>query len=376
MSPFHPTIAIAGATSSLGLHIVLALLRTPSPPKILIHTRAPASDQPFKPPLIDLNAHPNITVIFSAPYDSPEELTALLTHHNVHTLIVSIGSTNSGTPLPTLMQVQSNLLTAALATPSIKRFIPSEWECAPSHRQQGTGAEIGFPGYKNEFLTHLLAASRNRLEVGIFAIGIFMDYFSPAYMYSSDPEGGQAVVPPIGFTIFVDFVARRAHMFRDSDGGGAGMRLVLSRDIAKAVAIAVLTPDWAELLPADVEGQPTNEPAVYEFRVNGSFHNPQQLVDIGERLLPGDSFSIEYHDADQLAVTSEEARLKGDLMGWLMSAGMLNCRRGQYVWEDGEGFDVKDRLAENVCVVDMSRVIKERGEVVWTLEDVLGKFGA
>ncbi|KAF8471728.1 hypothetical protein BDZ91DRAFT_716389 [Kalaharituber pfeilii] len=366
------TIALAGGTFSIALHILNALLKSPHNFQVLLLTRAarpdPSSPQQsvFKVPNFPLAEHPNLTISYSTPYDRVEQLSLLFRSHNVHTVVSAIGSMEN---LQGLRDSQINLYEAAKQSDTVKRFVPSEWEGSPSRRSKGNESEFGYFGIKNEVLDYIIKdiLSGKGLEVGYFIPGVFMDYFSKKYFTDTSEEGGKGYLPDIGFPFLVDFKARVANFPAHDDGqtGDWKVRWTFAQDVGKFTALVLGEENWNALSSASPVKP---EKPLYEFRIGTSRTSATDLIGIGTRLPPGTPLEVLTTPIAQLAAEAAQAMKNGDVYTNFEKEALVATGKGIFDWDDSENLE-----SENIVLVNVKDVWEH--EHAWQLEEFLQRWG-
>ncbi|KAM0330565.1 hypothetical protein ACHAQA_003512 [Verticillium albo-atrum] len=178
------TIAVAGGTRGIG-RTIAETIKGQGKHAVIILSR---------------NESPSVEVetgceVIAVDYDNVEALTKVLTENQVDTVISSMFLTTTGKP-------QSNLVLAAEASPSTRRFIPSIWGI-PYTVKQLNDFPIGRA--KLEALEELKVSS---LEYTLFYVGYFLDFWGYPHIKSNqvhnviavDIENNVAAIPGTGET--------------------------------------------------------------------------------------------------------------------------------------------------------------------------------
>ncbi|KAK8059051.1 phosphoserine aminotransferase, partial [Apiospora saccharicola] len=167
--------------------------------------------------------------ILQADYSSEDKLQAQLTEHKVQVIICAFLMDNDSAS-----DAQLRLIRAAEKCPSVRRFIPSEFNV-----EYDAGDDV-LPYPKKRF--HRLARreleERTRtLEYSYVYPGMFMDYFGLPRVKS--------VLRPLCF--FVD--PAHAQAILPTDGGEAKMSMTSTTDFARYLALALdLEEPWPRVL--------------------------------------------------------------------------------------------------------------------------------
>ncbi|KAK4061637.1 uncharacterized protein Triagg1_10179 [Trichoderma aggressivum f. europaeum] len=202
-------VAVAGGTGGLGRAIVGELAN--SDHETIVLTR---------------EHNINHTMIAGATlvaidYTNVEAIVRTLNDHQIHTVISSI-------VIKSLEQseAQINLIRAAEATPSVKRFTPSEFGTPRLDASIKAGAVIS-TSYKDASIAEL---EKTHLEYTLFSHGVFMDYYGMPKC--------QSYLTPWVFAIDI------AHKVAGIPGSGNVPAVyTYSGDVAKFVVAATGLPD-------------------------------------------------------------------------------------------------------------------------------------
>ncbi|PYH49127.1 uncharacterized protein BP01DRAFT_352646 [Aspergillus saccharolyticus JOP 1030-1] len=180
-------IAVAGGTGGVGKTIVETLVQETTH-KIIILTRSP----PRQPP----SPHENRIQHLQINYDNIPELETLLTSNNITTIISAIGITTEET-----CQAQLNLIDAAEQSPTVTRFIPSEYSFIQTEELLPIDPSIKYWLAAATKLQHCTSLKSTRVIPGFF-----MDYWGMPHarthlqpgVFGIDVEHCRAAIPGDG----------------------------------------------------------------------------------------------------------------------------------------------------------------------------------
>ncbi|EOO02461.1 putative nmra-like family protein [Phaeoacremonium minimum UCRPA7] len=194
-----PVVAVAGGTGGLGRALVDAIIATGKyEVKILSRQSNPA-----------LEAELDVTVL-AVDYSNINAVTKTLEQHNVHTVISALSLLPFNGP-----PKEVELIRAADASKTTKRFIPSDWGFHPDSYVKEDEGRIPFVAYKR--LSQAELAKTVDLEHTSFVNGFILDYWGMPHIktYMSpmtdvvDIKHNVAAIPgsgdmPIIFTLTAD----------------------------------------------------------------------------------------------------------------------------------------------------------------------------
>lgn len=223
-------VALAGASSGLGLSILQAIRATNKHTLMLLSRHAQPSLS-----TLGIAVHP-------VTYTDHAHLVRLL--RGVHTLISTIATFDSS-----LLTTQLALLAAAKEA-GVKRFAPSEYAGASNE---------GVDGYAyKEAVWEAVRASG--LEYTRFACGLFMNLF-----VTGTPRGEEAALAGLSRWDFV--VNIRAGTADVPGDGEARVTFTESRDVAKFVAASLDLDEWEEVCGMEGETLTFNEVVILAEKV-------------------------------------------------------------------------------------------------------------
>ncbi|UKZ76905.1 hypothetical protein TrVFT333_004620 [Trichoderma virens FT-333] len=197
-------VAVAGGTGGLGRTIVEALTNSDHETVVLTREQNLQSTTIAGATLVAID------------YTNVEAIVRTLNDHQIHTVISTIvikGLEQS--------EAQINLIRAADAAPSVKRFTPSEFG-TPDLKRAAVPT-----GYKDAAIAEL---EKSHLEYTLFSHGVFMDYYGMPKI--------QSYLMPWVFAIDI------AHKVAGIPGSGNVPAVyTYSGDVAKFVVAAIGLPD-------------------------------------------------------------------------------------------------------------------------------------
>ncbi|KAK9778850.1 putative NmrA-like family protein [Seiridium cardinale] len=215
-------IAVAGGLGDLGRLITNALFDH-GKYEVYVMSRKIVQDSPGRTSPLTGKSY---TPIIQTDYSSEEALTEQLTKHHVDVVICAFVM-----DCDSASDAQLRLIRAAERSPSVRRFIPSEFN-----------VEYNVPDNVLPYLEkrfHLIARREleqtSTLEYAYIYPGMFMDYFGLPRVASSlrplcffvDPEKGLAVLP---------------------DDGEAKMSMTFTTDATRYIALALELDKWPRIL--------------------------------------------------------------------------------------------------------------------------------
>ncbi|KAJ3544648.1 hypothetical protein NM208_g2943 [Fusarium decemcellulare] len=244
-------LAVAGGADGLGRAIVDAI-RNDGKHEIIILSRRAHKD-------------PAVTVV---DYSSIEDLRNLFEREKIHTVVSTIGAYTEAHH-----RSQMNMIEAADLSPSVKRFIPSEFgfHIKPeiAHRS------VSFP-FKLETLKRL---EKSGLEFTLIHTGVFLDYL----VYPRVPSYLQCQ------TVWVHLGLNIAALPGD---GNVPVAFTHSEDVGKLVALILDVPRWERRYYAVANRLTLNELVKIAEEVKGNpiavKYDPREMLERGEcTILPG-----------------------------------------------------------------------------------------
>ncbi|KAK4065675.1 hypothetical protein Trihar35433_7795 [Trichoderma harzianum] len=246
-------VAVAGGTGGLGRTIVEALAN--SDHETVVLTR-------------EQNIHRTTVAgatLIAVDYTNVEAIVRTLNDHQIHTVI-------SCMVIKSLEQseAQINLIRAAEAAPSVKRFTPSEFGTPRLEASTKTGAAVSI-SYKDEAIAEL---QKSHLEYTLFSHGVFMDYYGMPKC--------QSYMTPWVFAIDI------AHKVAGIPGSGNVPAVyTYSGDVAKFVVAAIGLPEgtWHKHSTMIGDRRTLNEVLGTAESIRGSFkvqYDTMQKLQQGE----------------------------------------------------------------------------------------------
>ncbi|RGP63747.1 hypothetical protein FSPOR_8353 [Fusarium sporotrichioides] len=195
---------------------------------------------------------------FAVDYSDVASLTTFLEEHNVHTVISAFGINAKS-----LATSQMNLIKAADASKTTKRFIPSSF--AMTYPRDGLKILPPLQSYFDS----LDSLSKTRLEWAVVHNGTFLDYYFPSTLKSYYNHG----------TVVVDIPNTAAGI------PGTGDELITftyTFDVARFVVAALDRPAWPR-----------------ELRIVGDTLTYNELIKLAENAR-GVKFDVKYDDLEKL----------------------------------------------------------------------------
>jgi hypothetical protein len=177
--------------------------------------------------------HPTI----HTDYSSESALTEQLTEYKVNVVICAFIMDNDS-----VCDAELRLIRAADRCPSVKRFVPSEFNV----EYDVSDDVLPYPEKRFHVIARRELAKTSTLEYTYIYPGMFMDYFGLPRISSSlhqlcffvDPENGTAVLP---------------------DDGEARMSMTFTTDAARYLALALELDKWPQIMTTVVSTVSLNE---------------------------------------------------------------------------------------------------------------------
>ncbi|KAF4472946.1 hypothetical protein FALBO_161 [Fusarium albosuccineum] len=260
-------VAVAGGSGDLGAIIVEALFETEKYDVRVLSRKAPA--MPFM--RISPTTGEAYLPFVEANYSSEAALIETLSKYKVEVIICAFGLRNDAA-----CDAQLQLIRAADKAPSVKRFIPSEFNIDYS-----LGDAVPYPN-KRFHLAARRELEKTSLEFSHIYAGMFMDYY---------------VIPKFTTTIrplcfFVDPVNNAAVL---ADDGEAKMSMTLTEDIARYTVLALELDKWPKVMTTAPSTISLNElVALFEKHTGHKFQVQYQPV---SKLLEHDSIPLPENSA-------------------------------------------------------------------------------
>ncbi|KAM6479574.1 hypothetical protein HDV62DRAFT_399686 [Trichoderma sp. SZMC 28011] len=232
-------VAVAGGTGGLGRTIVEALANSDHETVVLTREHN-----------IHRTTIAGVTLV-AVDYTNVEAIVRALNDHQIHTVISSM-------VIKSLEQseAQINLIRAAEAAPSVKRFTPSEFGTPRFEASTKTGAAVSI-SYKDAAIAEL---EKSHLEYTLFSHGVFMDYYGMPKC--------QSYMTPWVFAIDI------AHKVAGIPGSGNVPAIyTYSGDVAKFVVAAIGLPEgtWHKHSTMIGDRRTLNEVLGIAESIRGSF---------------------------------------------------------------------------------------------------------
>ncbi|UNI22898.1 hypothetical protein JDV02_008742 [Purpureocillium takamizusanense] len=215
-------VAVAGGLGDMGSLITKALFDT-GKHEVYVMTRKLPQDRSERTSPVTGNRY---LPFLETDYSSEEALAEQLAKHNVSVVICAFSLHNDSAA-----DAQVRLIRAADRTPSVRRFLPSEFNV-----DYDLGDEVlPYPDKRLHLAARRALEATTMLEYAYVYPGMFMDYFGLPRVESHlrelcffiDPVAGQAVLP---------------------GDGEARMSMTFTTDVARYVALALELPRWPRVL--------------------------------------------------------------------------------------------------------------------------------
>ncbi|KAL1646961.1 hypothetical protein SLS61_007557 [Didymella pomorum] len=235
-------VAVVGGTGSVGKTIVEAFKTDGTHEAIVIGRKVPEGEQPVP--------------TFAVDYGNIDQIAQVLDEHKVHTVVSTIVMYD-----PAAAQSERNLIEAAAKSPTVKRFVQSNWG-------DKTPEDESLQIAPNQFREQSLEVLRKtNLEWTQFHNGLFLDYYGMPHIESN--------LSP--FVVFVDIAHRTAAI---PGTGDELINLTYTKDLAKFVVASLSLEKWDEVMQVYSDQSSVNH-----------------IVKLAEEAT-GDKFKV-YHDSDE-----------------------------------------------------------------------------
>ncbi|KAJ3778177.1 hypothetical protein FB446DRAFT_714579 [Lentinula raphanica] len=313
-------IAVAGGTGKIGRHIVEGLLEIKHQHslEIIVLSRSQSPDIEYagaKAPVIPVD------------YQDQTSLQEVLDRFQIDTII----STLAGRPAELVyIAAQENLLRAALAVPSFRRFAPSEF--AIDSKQVGAFVSL----YKNklpiiDLLQRVKQERADSFEYSLFECGIFMNYLG----YGNTKPGGDKVHGHLArFPLIFNLSTQSADIPGD---GEKQLWYTRAEDVGKFVAAATQLDSWE----------------VYN-NMAGEILSMNEVVRLCEDVC-GTNFTVKYNTREELVARMSPAP----------EQAMANFFTESFIAVLDGGFDIKDPMNLNRFVDVKPMGVREFLEKWW-----------
>ncbi|KAF4962383.1 hypothetical protein FSARC_9549 [Fusarium sarcochroum] len=214
-------VAVAGGLGELGGLITEALKNTGKHEVYVLSRRTPPEQPEWTSSLSGKSYNP----VLETDYTSVEKLTEILTIHKIHTVVCALSMSSESASTSQLRLVQ-----AAEDTPSVKRFLPSEFNV----NYDLPDDVLPYPP-KEFHIASRRALEKTSLEFSYVYPGMFMDYFGLPHVPSVlrdicfvvDPEAGRAAI---------------------AGNGDARMATCRTVDVARYLALSLDLEKWPRVL--------------------------------------------------------------------------------------------------------------------------------
>ncbi|KAF4486466.1 Oxidoreductase BOA1 [Colletotrichum fructicola Nara gc5] len=251
-------IAVAGGTGGMGEAIVEQLQLTKRYPFIILSRKN--NESSFHPPLVQVD------------YEDVESLVKVLDSHNIETIVSAISMHSE----PSLKS-QLNLIDAAEASKTTRRFIPSEFGVL---NRPEDGRDETFP---TPWIKTAERLKSSRLQYTRFVNGYLMDYWGMPHFPSHMLPGLWSI----------DVCNRRAVI---AGSGNDIISLTHSNDVARFIVRSLESEDWPEYSIVVGSDVTLNEALAKIQNVRGGIFNV--TYDSEEKLRNNDATLLEELEGD------------------------------------------------------------------------------
>jgi len=196
-------------------------------------TQTPKDAPTYTSPITGKTYNP----IIETDYSSFEDVASLLTSHNVHTIICAFAL-----DFEAASNSQLNLIRAAEASPTVKRFLPSEFNID----YDLDDSVLPYPDKRYHTVARRLLETTSSLEYSYVYPGMFSDYWGMPHIDTHlrplcvvmDPDSGVAAIP---------------------GDGEARVSMSYTADVARYVALALGLPKWPLVMTTATDTMSLNE---------------------------------------------------------------------------------------------------------------------